>query len=86
MNKRELSSLVADRTGLSKGDALKAVQATIDCIAEALQTGQRITLMGFGACFSHELPPRVTYNLYTKEREQLESRKVIKFRPTFPDK
>ena len=86
MNKRELSLLVADRTGLTKGEALKAVQATIDCITEALQTGQRITLMGFGAFFSYELPPRVTYNLYTKEREQLESRKVIKFRPTFPGK
>ena len=51
-----------------------------------MQTGQRITLMGFGAFFSYELPPRVTYNLYTKEREQLESRKGIKFRPTFPGK
>ena len=86
MNKRELSLLVADRTGPPKGEALKAVQATIDRITEALQTGQRITLMGFGAFFSYELPPRVTYNLYTKEREQLESRKVIKFRPTFPGK
>lgn len=86
MNKKELALLVANRTGLSKREALKAVQATIDCMIDTLQTGERITIMGFGAFFSCERPPRVTYNLYTKEREHLNSRKVIKFRPTFPSK
>lgn len=84
MNKRELASSVAERTGLSKGEAQKAVQAAIDVLTEVLQAGERVTLMGFGAFFSHDLPPRKTYNLYTQQREQLEARRVVKFKPTFP--
>ena len=51
MNKRELSSIVAERAGIPKGDAAKAVQAMIECIIETVQSGQRITLMGFGSFF-----------------------------------
>ena len=84
MNKRELTSQVAERTGLKKTDVYKALQATIECITQTIQSGERITLMGFGSFFTQERPPRVSYNLYTKEKKQLESRKVIKFKSAFP--
>ncbi len=83
MNKRELAALVAERAGIAKGDAAKAVQAMIECMTETLQAGGRITLMGFGSFFPYERPPRTTYNLYTKEMQHLDARKVVKFRPTF---
>lgn len=83
MNKRELTALIAERTGFSKKDVHTTLQATIDCISEAIQAGERVTFMGFGSFFTQERAPRISYNLYTKERKRLDSRKVIKFRPTF---
>ena len=84
MDKRELTSLVAERTGLKKTYVYKTLQATIECITQALQSGQRVTFMGFGAFYTHERPPRISYNLYTGERKQIGSRKVIKFKSALP--
>ena len=39
---------VAGKAGLSKTDAGKAVDATIDAITEALKAGEKLTLIGFG--------------------------------------
>ncbi|WP_367620168.1 HU family DNA-binding protein, partial [Butyricimonas virosa] len=47
MNKRELTTLIAERTGLKKKDVHATLQATIDCISEAIQAGERVTFMGF---------------------------------------
>jgi DNA-binding protein HU-beta len=48
VNKNDLVSLVADRTGFSKGDAAKAVDGVLDSITQALQKGSEVRLVGFG--------------------------------------
>lgn len=48
MNKNELISAVADSTGLSKKEAAKAVDATIDAITATLAGGGSVSLVGFG--------------------------------------
>ena len=48
MNKNDLVSLVADRTGFSKGDAAKAIDGVLDSIMYALQQGDEVRLVGFG--------------------------------------
>ena len=48
MNKNDLVSLVADRTGFSKGDAAKAVDGVLDAITQVLQQGDDVRLVGFG--------------------------------------
>ena len=48
MNKSELIDAVADATGLTKADAGRAIDATTDAIAGALQQGQSVSLVGFG--------------------------------------
>lgn len=48
MNKNELISAVADSSGLSKGDAVKAVEAVFESIATALGNGDEVRLVGFG--------------------------------------
>ncbi len=48
MNKNELAAVVANKTGLSKGDAAKAVDAMLDGVVESLQKGEEIRLVGFG--------------------------------------
>ena len=48
MNKNDLVSLIADRTGFSKVDAGKAVDSVLGAITEALQSGTSVRLSGFG--------------------------------------
>lgn len=47
-NKTELVSKVADRAGLTKRDAEKAVNAFVETVEEALTGGDKVSLVGFG--------------------------------------
>ncbi|MCP1335589.1 HU family DNA-binding protein [Futiania mangrovi] len=49
MNKNELASVVSDKTGLTKADAAKAVDAVFDAITDALKQGDEVRLVGFGS-------------------------------------
>jgi len=48
MNKQELIATVADTSGLTRGDAVKAVEAVFDTIQGALKKGDEVRLVGFG--------------------------------------
>lgn len=48
MNKLELVSIVAEKTGLAKKDSVKALEAVVACIGEALTRGNNVQLVGFG--------------------------------------
>lgn len=48
MNKTELISKVAEKSGLSKKDAEKAVNAFIETVTESLKSGNDVQLIGFG--------------------------------------
>ena len=48
MNKNELTSVVADKTGLSKSQAGEAVDAVFDAITGALKGNDEVRLVGFG--------------------------------------
>jgi DNA-binding protein HU-beta len=48
MNKSDLIDAIAASTGLTKADAGRALDATTNNIASALQKGQSVSLVGFG--------------------------------------
>ena len=48
MNKGELVEAVAASAGLSRADAAKAVDATLDSIQSTLANGGSVSLVGFG--------------------------------------
>ncbi len=48
MNKTELVANVADKAGLTKKDAEKAVNALFDSVQKALVEGDKVQLIGFG--------------------------------------
>jgi DNA-binding protein HU-beta len=48
VNKQELIGVVAATTGLSKGDATKAVDGVFDAITAALKKNEEVRLVGFG--------------------------------------
>lgn len=49
MNKSELTAMVAEKAGLTKKDADKAVNAFIDSVTEGLVNGEKVVLVGFGS-------------------------------------
>ncbi len=49
MNKSELTAMVAEKAGLTKKDADKAVNAFIDSVTEGLVKGEKVVLVGFGS-------------------------------------
>ncbi|PAV01769.1 hypothetical protein CBG25_14760 [Arsenophonus sp. ENCA] len=49
MNKPELISKVAEKSGLSKKDAEKAVNAFIETVIESLKSDNSVQLIGFGS-------------------------------------
>ena len=49
MNKMELIAEVAKKTGLSKKDAEKAINATVETIADTVAAGSKVQLVGFGS-------------------------------------
>jgi DNA-binding protein HU-beta len=48
MNKQDLIASVADSSGLTKGDASKAVEAVFDAITGELKKSGEVRLVGFG--------------------------------------
>ncbi|MCI5840203.1 MAG: HU family DNA-binding protein [Peptoniphilaceae bacterium] len=48
MNKSDLLAKIAEKSGLKKVDAEKALNATLDSISEALVEGEKVQLVGFG--------------------------------------
>lgn len=48
MTKMDLIEAVASRSGLTKADAGRAVEAMIDSISGALAKGEKVTVTGFG--------------------------------------
>lgn len=80
MNKTELVSSIAVKAGLSKSDAKKALDATVEAIAEALKAGDKVALVGFGTFSVNERPARQGINPATKEAITIAAKKVAKFK------
>ena len=77
MNKTELIEKIA---GLTKTDAKKALDATVEAIKETLIAGDKIALVGFGTFSVNERPAREGINPATKEKIQIAAKKVAKFK------
>lgn len=67
MTKAELINAVADKAGLSKKDSDKAVTAVIEAITEALVSGDKVSLVGFGTFEVKDRAARTGINPRTKE-------------------
>ena len=80
MNKTELIAAVAAKTGLTKKDAEKVVNATIDTITESLVQGDKVNVSGFGIFEVKAREARVGRNPRTKETIQIPATKLPAFK------
>jgi DNA-binding protein HU-beta len=80
MNKAELIATVAEVAGLSKKDSEKAVNATFEAITAALEAGEKVSLVGFGAFDVKERAARMGRNPRTKEEVEIPASRVPQFK------
>ena len=80
MNKMELISAIAEKAELSKKDAEKALTAVVESISEALQTGDKVQLIGFGSFEVKNREARIGRNPKTKEEIEIPATRVPVFK------
>ncbi len=80
MNKTELVEKIAAGAGITKVDAKKALDATVAAIKDALVSGDKIALVGFGTFSVSERPAREGINPQTKAKINIAAKKIAKFK------
>ena len=80
MNKGQLIDKIAGSSGLSKADAGKALEATLDVITETLKDGDKVTIPGFGTFSTSERSARSGRNPQTGETIEIKARTIAKFK------
>lgn len=79
MTKQEFVDRVASKSGLTRRDAEKAVNAFLDSITDELHAGGDISFTGFGKFSVSNRAARQGVNPRTGERVQIAATKVPKF-------
>lgn len=80
MNKTELVAAIADKAGLQKKDAEKALTAFTEVVAETLKSGDKIQLVGFGTFEVSERAARIGRNPQTGKEMTIAASKAPKFK------
>ena len=80
MNKTEFINAVAEKSGLSKVDAKKAVEAFVETVSSELKEGGKVALLGFGSFSVAEKSARKGVNPKTKQPVEIPARKSVKFK------
>jgi DNA-binding protein HU-beta len=79
VTKSELVDQVADRAGLTKADAGRAVDSLLATVEDALRRGSEVTISGFGKFHVSERGARTGVNPRTGERIQIAAARVPRF-------
>ena len=80
MNKAGLIAAMAEKAGLSKKDAEKALAAFTATVEEALKSGDKVQLVGFGTFEVRQREARTGINPATKESIEIPAAKVPAFK------
>ena len=80
MKKAQLIEAMANKAGLTKADAKKALDAFIETTSEALKGEDRVALIGFGSFSVSTREARTGRNPQTGKPIDIPAKKVIKFK------
>jgi DNA-binding protein HU-beta len=80
MNKSDLITAISEKCGLTKKDSEKAYAATFSAIADALQAGERIQILGFGTFEVRDRAARVGKNPSTGARLEIPAARYPAFK------
>ena len=80
MNKPEFIAAVSEKTGLSRKDTERFVNAALDTITAALVQGEKVQFSGFGIFETKDREARVGRNPHTKETIEIPATRVPGFK------
>ena len=80
MNKNDLATVVADKSGLSKADASNALDCVFDAISKSLRGGEEVRLVGFGTFSVSHRKASQGRNPRTGEKIQIPASNQAKFK------
>lgn len=80
MNKTELIANIAEKAGLSKKDAEKALNAAVETVTAALADGEKVQLVGFGTFEVRAREARIGRNPRTKEIVEIPATSIPAFK------
>ncbi|MDD4193255.1 MAG: HU family DNA-binding protein [Mangrovibacterium sp.] len=81
MNKAQLIDAIAEKAGLTKADAKKALDAFVEATTDALKNGDRVALIGFGSFAVSTRSARTGRNPQSGAPLIIPEKKVVKFKP-----
>ena len=81
MNKSELVEVIAQKSHLTKKDCESAPNALIAAITDALKSGDRVQLVGFGVFEVKQRAARTARNPKTNEPVVIPASKLPMFKP-----
>ncbi|MEM6714332.1 MAG: HU family DNA-binding protein [Leptolyngbya sp. SIOISBB] len=79
MNKGELVDKIAEKSEVTKKEADKVLTAAVDVIMEAVSSGEKVTLVGFGSFERRDRKEREGRNPKTGETMVIPATKVPAF-------
>lgn len=80
MSKQQLVEMIAEKAGLTKADASRALDATMESITEALKKGEKVSLVGFGTFATSKREAREGRNPRTGETVKIAARTAVTFK------
>lgn len=80
MNKSDLIEAIAKRAKLTKADAGRALDATIEAITKTLKKGDDVSLVGFGTFTVRKRAARTGRNPQTGETIKIKASKNVAFK------
>ena len=83
MNKTQLTAIVAEKTGISKTDAAKYVNAVLGAIADNLTEGDKeVAIPDFGRFLVKNVPKRQGINPSNREVITIPAHDKVTFKPS----
>jgi len=80
MNKTELVDAIAEKSGLPKTQAARALDAFIETVTDSLTQGESVTVIGFGTFLVREREARTGRNPQTREAIEIPASRLPAFK------
>lgn len=80
MNKAELVSMMAEKSGLTKKDSEASLNAFVDAVTEELKDGGKVQLIGFGTFEVHDRKARTGHDPRTGNQIKIPASKSPVFK------
>lgn len=80
MSKAELVEFMAEKTGLTKADSARALDAFMEGVTKGLKKDKKVTLVGFGTFASKKRDARTARNPQTGAPVKIPARNAVSFK------